>query len=872
MTIRSQKILLLLLLSCMSAIADSIPDSLLRSVPNMKASQPSSGRYFVSGIVRDSLTREPIPIAAVSTDNRHAGTLANSNGIFEMTVPNNTQALVFSSQGYASKVVPIRKNRVNIYEVMLAPQAQMLDEVVVKRKKYTKKNNPAVQLMERIRATARANDPRRNQYYNYDKYERITLGLNNITTNKEGKQNAIMKKFPFLWEYVDTSEISGKPVLPLSVKETSSQVYYRQSPKAEREIITGLKSSGVDEIANQEDLRVFLQDVLREIDVYDNDINILHNRFVSPLSPVAADFYKFYITDSVTIDGEKAMQLSFYPHNKAVFGFVGRMYVVPSDTAMFIRRVNMRIAPEINLNFIENMYVDQEFERAIDGSRLKTRDDLILEISVIPGMQGMYARRNVAYSNANFDKPDDDKTVFQGLANTIVTPEARLRDEDFWRSVRLFEIPHGEASVGNMLAKLRSNKLYYWGEKFIKVMSSGYLYTGKESKFDIGPLNTFVTGNTLEGLRLRLGGMTTANLSKHWFGRFYAAHGFRDHKWKYGAEVEYAFNEKKYHSREFPVHSLRLNSSYDIDQIGQSYLFTNPDNFILALKRQEDNRVSYRRLNQLTYTLELENNFSVTAIAANDRQFSSRVLQFALTSPTEDVPLSAFTETWGEITLRYAPGEKFYQTRTYRLPINMDAWTVSLSHRFATNSFASKWNVNRTEASLMHRFWFSAWGYLDLFAKGGHVWSSNTPYTQMFIPNANLSYTVQPESFCLINAMEFVADTYASADISYFANGAILNYIPIVKKLKLREVLSARAFWGKLSDCNNPRCNNNMLMFPTNDIAVTDVSRTPYIEAGVGLENIFKCLRVDYVWRLTHRHPGYPIDKSGLRIAMHFTF
>lgn len=872
MPTRILKILLFLVLTNISTIADSIPDSLLRNITNMKATQAPSGRYFVSGIVRDSLTREPIPMAAVSTDNRRSGTLANSTGIFEMTVPNNTKSLVFSSQGYASKVLPIRKNRVNIYEVLLAPQAQMLDEVVIKRNKYSKKNNPAVQLMERIRATANANDPHRNPYYNYNKYERITLGLNNITADKDGKQNKIMQKFPFLWEYVDTSEISGKPVLPLSVRETSSEVHYRQSPKAEREVITGLKSSGVDEIANQENMRMFMQDVLREIDIYDHDINLLHSRFVSPLSPVAADFYKFYITDSVTIDNEKTLELSFYPHNKAVLGFVGRMYVVPSDTAMFIRRVNMRIAPEINLNFIENMYVDQEFERAADGSRIKTRDDLIMEISVIPGMQGMYARRNIAYSDANFDKPANDSAVFQGLANTIITPEARLRNEDFWRSVRLFEIPHGEASVGNMLAQLRSNKLYYWGEKFIKIMASGYVYTAKDSKFDIGPLNTFVTGNTLEGLRLRLGGMTTANLSKHWFGRFYVAHGFRDHKWKYGTELEYAFNEKKYHSREFPVHSLRFNSSYDIDQIGQSYLFTNPDNFILALKRQADNRVSYRRLNQLAYTLELENNFSVTATAANDRQFSSRVLQFTTTTPNAELPINAFTETWGEITLRYAPGEKFYQTRTYRLPINLDAWTVSLSHRFATRSLASKWSVNRTEASIMHRFWFSAWGYLDLFAKGGHVWSSKTPYTQMFIPNANLSYTVQPESFCLINAMEFVADSYASADLSYFANGAILNYIPLIKKLKLREVLSARSFWGKLSHRNDPRCNSNMLMFPANDIAVTDVSRTPYIEVGVGLENILKCLRVDYVWRLTHRHPGYPVDKSGIRIAMHFAF
>ncbi|MDO5395480.1 MAG: DUF5686 family protein [Bacteroidales bacterium] len=839
----------------------------------------ADGKYFISGIVRDSVDNEPVPMASVSIDGSAAGTLSDIRGVFEMTVPDGTRCLIVNSQGYRRKVVPIRKNRVNVYEIKLAPQAETLGEVVIRKKKYSKKNNPAVDLMERIRATQKVNDPRRNPYYNYDKYERITIGLNNITPNSKGKENAIMKRFPFLWEHVDTSEISGKPILPLSVKETSSQIHCRRSPESQREVITGLKSEGVDEITDQESVRAFLQDVLREIDLYDKDINILQNRFVSPLSPIAADFYKFYITDSMEIDGEKALQLSFYPHNRSVFGFVGQMYVVPSDTAMFIRRVTMRVDPEINLNFIESMYIDQEYERGPDGSRLKTRDDLTMEISVVPGLQGMYARRNVAYDNHNFDRPDDEKDIFGKMAETSIQPQARLRDEEFWRSVRLFELPPAESRISDMLTRLRSNKLYFYGEKFIKLMASGYVATGHDTKFDIGPLNTFVSGNSLEGFRMRLGGMTTGNLSRHWFTRFYVAHGFRDHKWKYGFELEYSFNEKRFHSREFPVHSVRLNSSYDIDQIGQNYLFTNQDNFVLAWKRMEDNRVSYSRLNKLTYTLELENHFSVIAAVANDCQFSSRLLQFAVTDGSASSGIMtqkniySFNETWGELTLRYAPGEKFYQTRSHRLPINLDAPVMTLTHRVAPGgAFGNRWHVQRTEASIMKRFWFSAWGYLDVMAKGGHVWSSRTPYTQMFIPNANLSYTVQPESFSLMNAMEFVADSYVQTDLTYWANGAILNYIPYVRKLKLREVFSLRTFWGKLSERNNPRLNGDMLAFPGQDVAVTDVSRTPYAEVGVGLDNILKCLRVDYVWRITHRHPGYKIDRSGVRIAFHVTF
>lgn len=837
---------------------------------------PSDPGYFIRGIVRDSVSDEPLPYASVYITGRSNGTLTDSKGIFELTVPDTTSSLTVMCQGYGRKIVPVRKNRVNVYAVRLSPRADMLGEVVVTRRRYSKKNNPAVDLMEKIRAMRKANDPELKPHYGYDKYLRTTLGLNNF--DKDSQSNALFRRFPFLWEHVDTSEISGKPILNLSVKETSSRVHYRNPGHDRREVVTGLKSSGIDEIADQENMRVFLEDVLREIDLYDKDINLLQNRFVSPLSPLAADFYKFYITDTVSIDGERAIQLSFYPHNKSAFGFVGQMYVIPDSSAMFIRRVTMRVPSEINLNFIENMYVDQEFARAPDGSRLKTKDDMTLEISVIPGMQGMYVRRNVAYANHSFDAPPDEDRIFAAMAAQTVEKDASRRDEVFWQGVRLFEIPENEKNIDRLLTRLRSVPLYYWGERIIKWLVSGYVATGPDSRFDVGPLNTFISGNSLEGLRLRLGGMTTANLSPRWFTRFYGAYGFRDHKWKYGFELEYSFRDKRYHSREFPVHSLRLNSTYDVDQIGQNYMFTNKDNFVLALKRQKDDRVTYRLLNRLTYTLELENNFSVTSSVSAERQYASRLLEFRLSepgSPLGDMPLlPRFDENYLDVELRYAPGEKFYQTKTYRIPINMDAPVITLRHRFAPeNAFHNRWGVNRTELSVTKRFWFSAWGYIDIMAKGGHVWSRHTPYTQMFIPNANLSYTVQPESFSLMNAMEFVTDSYVQTDLTYWANGAILNYIPLLKKAKLREVFSFRSFWGRLSAANDPRLNSGMLAFPGfGGIAVTDVSRTPYMEAGVGIDNIFKCLRLDYVWRLTHRWPGYPVDRSGLRVAFHVTF
>lgn len=832
----------------------------------LPASANRIGAYLLRGIVRDSVTNEVIPFASVATATE--GTLSDNRGIFELSVPDTTRSLVVTSQGYARKIFTVRKNNYNLYEIRLAPQAVTLNEVVVHKSKYSKKNNPAVDLANKIRKSADITDPLQKPYYNYNKYQRITLGINNF----DATRGYMAKHIKGIAENVDTSEISGKPFLPVSVREITSDVHYRRQPQRTRELITGLQMSGLDDFADAESMRAFLTDVLREVDLYDRDINLLQNRFVSPLSPIGPDFYKYYITDTVRTETDTLLALSFYPHNKAIFGFVGRMLVQPTDSSVVIRQVNMRVASEINLNFIRTLTLNQTYDTAPDGTRLKTGDDLIIEASILPGTPEVYIRRNVAYSGHNFSPPADGDSIFSTLAQQAVVSGATTRDSVFWESHRLVAIKHGERNVDKLMVKLRKNVVFRYGEKAVRLFANGYVPTANPSKFDIGPLNTFVGASTLQGFRLRTGGMTTAALSPRWFSRFYVARGFRDHKWNYGFELEYSFHDKEHHSRQFPVHSLRLNSIYDVDQLGQHYLFTNPDNIFLALKRTSNDMVTYHRYNALTYTLELQNHFSVTALLANDCQFTSRLLDFVV----GDRPLAHFNETYGEVQLRYAPGEKFYQTRSYRFPINQDAPVITITHRVGPGGQSwSRWHVNRTEVSAMKRLWFSAWGFLDILGAGGHVWSTGTPYTQLFAPNANLSYTIQPESFALLNPMEFVGDSYASWFVTYWANGAILNYVPLLKKLKLREAFSLNGYWSTLSDGNNPAGKGYILQFPHpkgTTFTSPRATGTPYIEGAVGVDNLFKCLRVDYVWRLTHRYPGYTVDRSGLRIALHVTF
>lgn len=760
-------------------------------------------------------------------------------------------------------------------------RGRTLNEVVVHRGKqrYSKRNNPAVDFARRIREARDANDPRRKPLYSYSKYDRMEFGLHDFSVGDTtiGKKAG---KFAFLKEYVDTTDASGIPRLPLSIKEKYSDVVYRRSPHSEKLIVRGIRQNGVDEIADLQNVQTMVEDVFREIDLYDDNVNLLQNRFVSPLSAIAPDFYKFYLTDTVSLGDMRCIVLSFAPRNPATFGFLGRIYVEKGDTSMFVRRVDMGVSPTINLNFIDHIRIIQEYDKAPDGTRQKKLDDFNAVISVIKGTQPLYARRTTRYSGHTFKPAAEMTSYLDRLGDTFDDEQAYERDSVYWIRVtdQKGDTPTGNKRIVQMMARLRQVPLYRYGERFLKLMVVGYVPTGNPSKFDFGPLNTTLSGNSVEGLRLRAGGITTANLSRHFFARGYVAYGTRDQRWKYRGEVEYSFNRKRYHSREFPIHSIRLEHQYDIDQLGQHYMFTNPDNMFLALKRGSNHLITYLRHTTATYQLELANNFSTTVTASSRRMEPGPWVPLMT---TDGQTLSHYTQNRASITLRYAPGEKFYQTKSTRIPINLDPWVFVLTHTYGPdNRLGNRFGINRTEISIQKRFWFSAFGFADVIIKGAREWS-RTAYTNLLSPNANLSYTIQPESFALTDPMEFLGDTGLQWDLTYWANGALFNYIPLLKKLKLREVIAFRGWWSRLSDKNNPMVelsdissgksiDNPLLLWPDYVLATPMHSR-PYMEMSAGIDNLLKCLRVDYVWRLNYRDtPG--VSRSGLRVSLHVTF
>ena len=830
------------------------------------------GQTSIEGIVTDSISGEPLPYVSILVKGTTTGSVTDEAGRFAFAVPTSSATLEVSYMGYRTKELHLSPRRLRGLRVQLAPTEITLTDVVIKpgKEKYRKKDNPAVRFVKQVIASRGANDPRNHDYFQYDQYEKMVIALNDYKP-KEKKEKP--GKFDFVEEYVDTLE-AGTTILPVSEKERIETVYYRREPRAERRVVRGAKSSGVDDVLSRDGVQQFLGEVFREVDIFQNNIPLFLQRFVSPLSDIGPNFYKYYLLDTLQVNGQDCVDLGFVPFLSESFGFTGHLYVT-LDSTFFVQKAVLNVPKDINLNFVSRMKIEQTFQRTPDGTRLITKDDIDVNFKISEKSKGMYARRLNVYSHQSFAVPGAEAlAAFDDPAPTLIQPDAYRRKETFWAENRPDEAKkRNPKSVAELMSRLRAIPVFAVTEKVIGTMVSGYIPTHREpdkNKFELGPMNSTISGNAIEGARFRLGGATTPQLHSRLFADGYLAYGTRDRKLKYDAAIEYSFTDRKQYLREFPRHSLRFEYMYDLNKLGQHYMYTSKDNILLSIRRQKDTRATYLRNAELTYLREHYNGISYGAVLRHLREYATPWAvfnRFDMQGNPSPVPYYDMTEL--ELNFRYGHNEKFYQTRTSRIPITFDAWVFNVSHTMAKKGFlGADYNYQRTELGLQKRFWFSAFGYLDAILKAGKVWTA-VPYPLLILPNANLSYTIQAEAYTNMNALEFINDEYASWDLTYYMNGLLLNRLPLIRKLKWREVICFRGLWGHLTEKNDPaRRADGLYEFPEHTYRL---GRTPYMEASVGIENIFKFMRLDYVWRLNYLdNPG--IQRRGVRCTMRINF
>ena len=830
-----------------------------------------------SGIVKDSITGEPLPFVSVYFDGSTIGAMTDDNGTFTLQNNQGYTKLAAASLGYDTKFIDLKPGKKNDnLEVLLKPTAFEISEVVVKpkREKYTRKDNPAVELIKKVIAHKNDNRIEAKPEYQTEVYEKLSLSLDNFNPNLD--KNKFLKKFKFIKNYLDTSEFNGKPILTVSVRENLSDFYYRKSPKAEKTIVRAKRMQGIDKTLDDGGgITSNLEEIFKSINIFDNNIPILLNRFVSPLSStLATTYYHYYIMDTLDVGGDKCVDLAFVPANSESYGFTGRLYIT-LDGNYAVKKVLLNTPANINLNWVDKLRIEQEFKQMPDSTWVLDQENTFVNFYVVKGTQQLYAHQLRNYDNYNFNVQNAD-SVFGLLGALHVLPEATAQPDTFWTHNRPIPLKEKEDALKDLLGQLRKVPAFNAIIKTAEILITGYIPTAndkKVTKFDFGPMNTTFSANHLEGFRMRVGGMTTANLNPYWFASGYLAYGTNDRKIKYNLKLTHSFTKKEYHEGENPVNNLSFIQEYDVYTPGQDFLFTSKDNIFVAWKVGEPvTKMQYIRKSVLQYEKEWLNGLTWKSWIMNQNNEAAGTLQYITRDESGNLyHIKDFTTSEIGTQLRFAPGERAYNGRSGKesvFNLSKDAPVFKLSHQLGIKGvLGGDYNYNHTEISAEKRIWLSSFGHIDAQVKAGKVWDK-VPFPLLILPNTNQSITIQPEAFHMMNALEFVTDQYVSFNATYYLKGWILNRIPGIKWLRLREVLSFNMIYGGLTDKNNPTLTPGLFLLPD---GTQPLGSTPYMECSVGLENIFKILRIDYYRRLTYLdHPD--IKKGGIRIALRFTF
>ena len=830
-----------------------------------------------SGIVKDSITGEPLPFVSVYFDGSTIGAMTDDNGTFTLQNNQGYTKLAAASLGYDTKFIDLKPGKKNDnLEVLLKPTAFEISEVVVKpkREKYTRKDNPAVELIKKVIAHKNDNRIEAKPEYQTEVYEKLSLSLDNFNPNLD--KNKFLKKFKFIKNYLDTSEFNGKPILTVSVRENLSDFYYRKSPKAEKTIVRAKRMQGIDKTLDDGGgITSNLEEIFKSINIFDNNIPILLNRFVSPLSStLATTYYHYYIMDTLDVGGDKCVDLAFVPANSESYGFTGRLYIT-LDGNYAVKKVLLNTPANINLNWVDKLRIEQEFKQMPDSTWVLDQENTFVNFYVVKGTQQLYAHQLRNYDNYNFNVQNAD-SVFGLLGALHVLPEATAQPDTFWTHNRPIPLKEKEDALKDLLGQLRKVPAFNAIIKTAEILITGYIPTAndkKVTKFDFGPMNTTFSANHLEGFRMRVGGMTTANLNPYWFASGYLAYGTNDRKIKYNLKLTHSFTKKEYHEGENPVNNLSFIQEYDVYTPGQDFLFTSKDNIFVAWKVGEPvTKMQYIRKSVLQYEKEWLNSLTWKSWIMNQNNEAAGTLQYIKRDESGNLyHIKDFTTSEIGTQLRFAPGERAYNGRSGKesvFNLSKDAPVFKLSHQLGIKGvLGGDYNYNHTEISAEKRIWLSSFGHIDAQVKAGKVWDK-VPFPLLILPNTNQSITIQPEAFHMMNALEFVTDQYVSFNATYYLKGWILNRIPGIKWLRLREVLSFNMIYGGLTDKNNPTLTPGLFLLPD---GTQPLGSTPYMECSVGLENIFKILRIDYYRRLTYLdHPD--IKKGGIRIALRFTF
>jgi hypothetical protein len=749
--------------------------------------------------------------------------------------------------------------------ILLSKSYTTLKNVVVnaKKGKYKNKNNPAVELIRQVIANKSSNGPAAIPYSSFKEYEKTQL----LTDGPWVKitQNFILKKFRFFFENMDTTIVPGKKLNSIYLQEMISNKYVQKTPANSKKVIVAQKTVDYGEFVDMKGIQGALHYLYNDINIYDNNISAFTMQFVSPISDFGPAFYMYFIQDTIVENGTQIVRMHFAPRNPEDLLFRGSLSVA-LDGTYAITNTEFELSKHVNLNYVRNFRLSQNFKKDSGAHYYLATSDMLASFSPFSKSPGIFGERKISIS----DMSDSllSEFVFKGSAVDSLTTSSHQPDS-FWKENRPAPLSASQAktySNADSLVKMRSYRtlmdlatLYFVGYK-----SAG--------KFDIGPIQTFYSFNAVEGQRLQFGGRTNYKLSRRFYLDGYLGYGFKDQRFKYMLTGSYSFNNRSIYT--YPFDYLQASYMHDIKNPGQENIFSNGNTFLSSFTRGYSTNWLYSDIFRLSYVHEFGNHFSYILGTKYWRQQPAGSLVYVKEpSPQQMDTIPDITTGEISLTLRWAPNEQFFENKVGRRSIANKYPVFTFQYAKGIEGlYGGEYNYNAFHLKISKRVFTSPLGFDDIRLDAGYL-TGTLPFPLLIIPQANRSYFYSFIAYNLMNVQEFVADHYAGVNFDHYFNGFFFNKIPLLKKLRLREVVAAKILYGGLRSENNPDENPNQMLFPTTNGVTSTYALTgqPYVEASVGIYNIFSFIRIDLIRRFTYlNHPD--VSKFGLLVSTNFSF
>ncbi|GAA4965400.1 DUF5686 family protein [Algibacter aquimarinus] len=810
----------------------------------------------VSGYVFDEFN-EPVSFANVLFQGSTQGTITDENGKFYLESDETWDALTVSFIGYETLNIPLLKKVNYNLKFTLKEEAGQLDEVLIVSGKQSKKNNPAIDLLRKIWANKRSNGLKQFNQYEYDKYEKVEFDINTIDSALI--KSKLFRGMEFVFEQVDTSRVTGKTYLPMFINEAATKVYGDNLLNKEKEDLKGNKNSG---FSDNQVIIDFVDDLYSDFNVYDNYLQFFDKSFVSPLSRTGINTYNYVLSDSAYIDNKWCYNIIYYPRRKNELTFKGDFWV--ADTTYAIKDINLQASKSANINWVKDIYIEQEFEVLNDSLFLVKRDYMMSDFafSKKEKSRGIYGKRTTLYNNYKFDIGKDKKFYDQEVYN--YDKDVYDRDDKFWAENRLEELNQDEKGVYKMLDTLKTVKKFKRLYNLGSILSSGYIEFNT-LPLDYGPIFSTFGFNEVEGLRLRTGGRTYFGRNDLWRIEGFLAYGFRDDKFKYGISGKWLLDKK---SRLI----ISGGNRRDVEQIGAS-LTTSTDVLGRSLASSAvvgtgaNDKLTTINLTSLAIEAEPWRNV-IFRLGGNYRTLESASPTFSLDYNTPTGIESEVKQFETSLSVSYFPKRKMTGFGVERLTANDDfARLFAQVSKGDRTVFNSDFDYTKVQFSYIQPWQVGGFGRLTTTIEAGKTFGE-VPLGLLSVIPGNQTYFSIYNTFSQLDFYEFVSDTYTSFHFEHNFNGRLFSRIPFLRKLNLREILSIRGVWGEISDANIALNTTNN----PNSIPLIAPSKNPYYEYSLGIGNIFKVFRIDFNFRGNYKDDILNPDARKFGITGSFGF